>query len=195
MGQWLIQPNADPIKAARGAKVVRTPSRIALGEAYLTYADDWRWLQDVLSALPTRHGRLGLWLPDGKVNPRRPVPGPQPWRLSRNGRFWHGRPGARGEGHRTRWFREPWAATDRGLWMLQHRPGHQSQNVAARVPEALVSWVTLLRENPLEVLGKAGRKTCECAVCGRPLGPNSNERGIGPECLSLLGPLLTPVSQ
>lgn len=194
MGEWLIQPHADPIKAARGVGVLRTPSQIAIGNGFLAYADDWRWLTELLSTLPTRHGRLGLWLPDGKVNPRRPVPGPQPWRLTGNGRFWHGRLGNRGEGKRTRWFREPWVVTDRGLWRIPHLSIQKSETITRQVPETLVTWITQLKDNPLEVLGNAGRQSCECAICGRPLGPNSNERGIGPECLSLLGPLLSPIS-
>lgn len=189
-GEWLIHPDVDPNKAARGAGELRTPSRFALGEGYLTYASDWRWLTELLTTLPKRHGRLGLWLPDGKLNPRRPIPGPQPWRLCRSGRFWHGRTGARGQGQRTRWFREPWAVTDRGLWMFRQH-SRPTQAVMRPLPEALVSWVERLHANPQEVLGEAGRKSCECSICGRPLGPSSIKRGIGPECISLLQ---TPLS-
>ena len=192
MGQWLITPHTDPEKANLGFGFVSTPSRIALGEAHLVFTEDWRWLTATLATLPERHGRLGLWLTDGKINPRRPIPGPQPWRLCRDGRFHHGRIGNRGEGQRTRWVAEPWAVTDRGLWMMrQHtRP---TQTVIRQLPEVLVRWVGTLAINPLDTLGQAGRAACACALCGRPLGPSSLERGIGPECLSLLRPLESTV--
>jgi len=192
MGQWLITPHADPEKAAMGAGVLRTPSRMALGEAYLVYADDWRWLTNTLATLPERHGRLGLWMEQSKLRRGQSGPGPQPWRLCRDGRFHHGRIGKRGSGQRTRWVREPWAVTDRGLWMMRQH-SRPTQAVIRQVPQELVQWVGLLEINPLEILGQAGRRACECAICGRPLGPNSLERGIGPECLSLLGPLQSTV--
>ena len=73
------------------------------------------------------------------------------------------------------------------MWRLIRKPAHNV--LLRRYPERLVTWIEQLGLDPIGVLSAEGRKSCECAVCGRPLRESSG-KGIGPECIGSIKSLL-----
>lgn len=182
-GSWLLTPDRDPSKAARGvAWAQRDPD--SYGNVALIYEANWQWLTDLLAKLPAQSGRLLLQLETGRTNPYYPVEEPITVRLTRKRQFWHRRQRTTKEGiTRTQWKREPYFVTEKGLWVCMNRP--KGEPVLRRYPEALVDWLERLQLDPIGVLSDAGRSNCECAICGRPLRDLGEARGIGPECIRL----------
>jgi len=186
-GEWLLRPHDNPAKAARGVALADLPTD-AQTNCALIYSANWQWLSDLLGSLPTRNGRLLQWFEDGQDIPYYPVKGAVAVRITTDGRLWHGRRSKSKNGSsRPRWERQPYFVTQEGLWRLIHQP---APNVLLRrYPELLVTWIEQLELDPIGVLSAEGRKSCECAVCGRPLREGSG-KGIGPECIGSIKSLL-----
>ena len=187
LGQWLLKPHHDPAKAARGAALADLPAN-AQTNCALIYSANWQWLSDLLGSLPARNGRLLQWFEDGKDVPFYPVKGAVAVRITTDGRLWHSRRSKSKNGSvRPRWERQPYFVTQEGMWRLIRKP---APNVLdRRYPERLVTWIEQLELDPIGVLSAEGRKSCECAVCGRPLREGSG-KGIGPECIGSIKSLL-----